>query len=263
VSCFLSLLTAAIAAQLAPQTKAKIVYGDEGFGRVVESGPHIQVLDDPTGDTFGGAPTTQGGSTPTRYRKATGVLVRIKGASSKPGATIKDHRGVVEALTDLLVITIQEVAHAPGHSLDVIDITGNVVDDLTDEVGANPASAEYTLRCKVVRGLNKAKAVEALTGLVVEREIIAHRLVVAPTEGASITAVAAGGVATVGGLSGIDASYVGKTLTLTGGTVAANAGDFIITAVIDSATVQITNAAASIDSGLTWSVSDDELAQES
>ncbi len=262
MSCFLSLLTAEIAAQLAPLTKAKIVYGDEGFGRVVESGPHIQVLDDPTGDAFGGAPTTQGGSTPTRFRKATGVLVRIKGASSKSGATLADHRGVVEALSDLFVITIQEVAHAPGHSLDVVDITGNVVDDLTDEVGANPASAEYTLRCKVVRGLNKAKAVEALTGLVVEREIIAHRLVVAPTEGAEITAVAAG-VATVGGLSGIDASYVGKTLTLAGGTVAANAGDFIITAVIDSATVQITNAAASIDSGLTWSVSDDELAQES
>lgn len=257
MSCFLSLFTAALAASLATQTKAKVVYGDEGFERTVETGPHVQVLDDPAGDMFGGAPTTQGGSDPTRYRKSTAVLIRIKGASSKPGATIADHRGVVEALTDLVVITMQEVAHAPGHSLTVQNITGNVVDNVADEVGTNPASAEYEIRCKIVRGVNKEKSIAALSGLLVGREVIAHRMVIPTTPGAAITAFASN-IATVGGLAGIDSSFVGKTLTLDGGAASGNRGDFPIATVIDDTSVTISNPNASIDSGLTWAVSDDE-----
>lgn len=257
MSCFLALFTVAIAAQLATQTKAQVVYGDEGFGRVVESGPHVQVLDDPSGDDFELAPTTQGGSSPSRYRKWTGVLVRFKGASTKPGAKLADHRGVVEALCDLFVISAKELAHSK--KLEIRNVAGAVVEDIANEVGTNPASAEYQLRFQCARALNKAKAVSALQGLLLSSEVIAHRQVIPPTLGASITTIV-NGVVTVGGLAGIDASFVGKMLTLSG-SLAENDGDFEITAVVDAATVQITNANASIESDLTWSVSDDEDAQ--
>ena len=65
------------------------------------------------------------------------------------------------------------------------------------------------------------------------------------------------------GLDGIDASFVGKTLTLAGGAAAANDGDFAIATVIDGTSVTIANPNASVDTGLVWSVSDDEPAQES
>jgi hypothetical protein len=259
VSYFLAALTYAIAAQLTPQTKVKIVYGDEGFGRVVESGPHIQVLEDPSGDLFEVPPTIQSGSEPTRYRKWTGVLVKFKGASTKPGAKIADHRGVVEALADLFVVTLQEVAHSNKQKVQAI--AGTTVDDYTDEVGTNPSSAYYQLRFQYCRALNKEKSLVALEGLLVGKAVIAHRLVVAPTPYATVTSVVTG-VATVGGLSGIDASFVGKTLTLSGGSVAGNAGSFPIASVIDDATVTIANASAGVDTNLTWSVSDDEAAQE-
>jgi hypothetical protein len=258
VSCFLKDLTDALAAQITPQTKVKVVYGDEGFGRVVESGPHVQILEDPGGDEFDKAPTTQGGATPSRFRKWTGVLVRIKGASSKPGAKLADHRGVVEAIADLVVVSVEEVAHA--HSQNVRNITGTTVDDLTDDIGDNAASAYYQLRFKYARALNKAKAISALEGLVVDRSVIAHRMVIAPTDGSAITSVSP---VVVNGLAGIDPSFVGKTLTLDGGTAVGNRGDFSIDTVLDDSSVQITNANASIDTGLSWAVSDDEPAQES
>lgn len=257
---FLKSFTDDLATSLKAQTKVAVVYGDEGFARVVESGPHVQVLEDPAGDVFDKAPTTQGGTTPSRFRKQAGVLVRIRGASGKSGATLADHRGVVDALADLIAISAEEIAHS--HKLDVTSMLGTTVDDQTDDVGQNPASAYYQLRFKIVRGINKAKAIEALQGAVASSSVIAHRMVIATTAGASITNVAAG-VATVSGLEGLDASFVGKTLTLAGGANAPNRGDFPIATVIDATSVTIANPNASIDSGLTWAVSDDEAAQES
>lgn len=260
MSYFLADVVVALAAILAPQTNAQIVYGEEGFNRVVESGPHVQVLEDPAGDVFELAPTTQGGADPSRYRKWTGVLIKFKAESSKSGATIADHRGIVEALVDVVVVSLQELAHSHKHN--VRNMAGAFIVNPFDADDLSPSTAYYELRFQYARALNVTAAVGALTGLVVGRSVIAHRLVVPPTPGASITGVTSG-VATVGGLAGIDDAYVGRTLTLTGGSNAGNDGDFVITAVVDDATVQITNSNASVDTDLTWSVSDDEAAQES
>lgn len=257
MSCVLALFTAALATAITPQTKAKFVYGDEGFGRETEEGPHVQVIDDPAGDTYEIAPTTQGGDKPSRFRKWAGVIVRIKGASSKSGATLADHRGLVEALADVLVISLPEVAHA--HKLNVRSITGAVVEKQDDDLGTNPASAYYQIRFQLERPLNKKKSLEILAADI-ENGVIAHRMIVPLTEGAWISAFV-GDVATISGLSGIDASFVGKTLTLAGGEAEGNRGDFPIASVIDATSVTITNANASIDTGLTWAVSEDEPAQ--
>jgi len=257
VTYFLKSFTVALAAALTAQTKAQVVYGDEGFARSHESGPHVQVLEDPSGDVYAKAPTTQGGAQPSRYRKQVGILIKIKGASSKSGANLHDHRGVVDALADLIVIAVEEISHQ--HKQQIGDIAGTTIDDLSDEAGANPAFAYYQLKFKWVRGVNKAKALEALAASF-DTGIIAHRMVIPTTPGAAITDKTDDTI-TVSGLAGIDASFVGKTLTLDGGASVGNRGDFPIVTVIDDTSVTITNANASIDTGLTWAVSDDEPAQ--
>lgn len=260
MSYFLKSFQLALAAALMAQTKVQVVYGDEGFARNVETGPHVQILEDPSGDIFDKAPTTQGGESPSRFRKQVGILVKVKGASPKSGATLADHRGIVDALVDLIVIATEEIAHQ--HAQTIGEFSGTTVDDLSDDAGSNPSFAYYQLKFKWVRGVNKAKSIAALVGIGVDRSVIAHRMVIPPTDGAAITAKS-GDTVTVGGLAGIDSSFVGKTLTLDGGASEGNRGDFPIVTVVDASNVTITNANASIDTGLSWAVSDDEPAQES
>lgn len=259
MSYFLKDFAVALALALTAQTKVQVVYGDEGFARSFETGPHVQVLEDPAGDVFTKAPTTQTGVQPSRFRKQVGVLIKVKGASTKSGATLADHRGVVDALADLIVIATEEISHQYKQTIG--DFAGATIDDQSDGAGANPAFASYELKFKWLRGVNKAKALTNFAASF-DNGVIAHRMVIPTTDGAAITAKVVDTV-TVGGLAGIDASFVGKTLTLDGGASEGNRGDFPIVTVLDDSSVQITNANASVDTGLSWAVSDDEPAQES
>lgn len=143
-----------------------VILGPEGFERESETGvPIIQVLHDPAGDTYEQATGTRLG----RYVKWTGVKVRFKGASPKPGATSDDHEAVVEPLVDAFITTLENGAHRYG--LKLRNIRGAEFKPTGSDEDTSLAGYFYQLQLQIGRGLRETPPKQA-PGFVPKNQIV-------------------------------------------------------------------------------------------
>lgn len=244
MSAILDSLAAALSTALAgANLPAEVFFGREGFTREIESGPTIQILYDAGGDTYEAGSARQGDAA-TRFTKWTGAFVNVWGSSSKSGATESDHKEAVEALVDMFLMKLLEIAHT--NKLALRNLRGSFIVPDSDAPDGDAFGAHYTVQFQLGRGLNETAAMKAAADLTPMQTVI----VSAPSapdlaSGAAASVTAAGaGLSTLAGLAGITSDMVGLLLVMSGSASASNDGKFRIAAYIDATSVQIENAAA-------------------
>lgn len=251
------------------QVPGEVIFGHEGFDRVIPQTPRVQVLyDEDAGDTFVPPGVVRGAPPPAvSWWKRTGCVALIQGASDADGAAEDDHKAVVELLVDYFLVAAQAIAHNNRNL--VQDVKGRFVPfdaGLDGTPGQAEFGARYELHFSFLRAVLEPPAQKiAKTNLVpAQGVLVAPQTNVAPITGnaASITAFSSP-KATVGGLSGITSSVVGLAMSISGASNPLNNGTFPITDFIDGATVKIANPAGSAPDGfnghLIWSITNAEV----
>lgn len=242
---------------------ADVIFGREGFTRDIPQRPRVHVLYDDAGDVYEPPGTVRGFGNGNTWSKWTGVFVHIMGASNVSGATEDDHKAVVEALVDAFVVTLQVIAHKNRNL--VRDMKGAFLPPLED------APAEYGSRYELQFQYGRA-VIEIPTVKTTSTAIPAQSQTTVSTtqppstlgSGAVASVTAADGTkATIGGLTGMQASDVALVLTIAGGASSGNNGRFRITDFVDAATVKIANPSAVAPDGfnghLSWTKQNAEL----
>lgn len=227
-----------------PLVTQGVVFGHEGFDRETETGPYVQILQDPAGDAYEAGTAQQGPSA--TVIKYCGVLVHFQASSSKPGATEDDHVAALELLTDAFVFNLVALSHHAKVRLRNLKSATVEVD-----MQASQPTAKMTMQCQIGRGVNRPAPQTASSAILPKMVIRAREpsstepsaTALASGTHAAIDSLSGDG-ATLTGLGGVDAAWVGLDLVVTGAASDPNNGTFRIRSVVDATSVIAINGAA-------------------